>query len=384
MAFADNEKIEIEYTMSFNYDDIAENPRTLNDPITTIVCAHNKYSLGDEQGRNPQEVFTIISEKLNMDLGFLVYSREDQDEALKLIREKAFIEPVSLLDHSGISMSLGERRGWDEGMVGFIFIEKEHFKREYITEPSLDENSVLSKAVNLFEAEVEEYSEFKEGNVYMLNIQEVIKLAGNEIVVSNQPLHGFYGSAPIKNGMIDAMCECMEGDFEENKNLLSRTLEKNISSEEIEVVSKEILFGKLSDSAKEKLRNEYENIGLKVFVGEDGQSHIKIDGVVINDKTFTEAPMPWTPVVVKTEDIASLPEYQNELAGVKEDYVFLAPDEDSGTKRLFSMQSDPEQFRLLCDAILAISSVKDMLDKNRDRRTNNNTKFDCNSANLNP
>ncbi len=384
MAFADNQKIEIEYTMSFNYDDIAKNPRTLNDTITTMVCAHNRYSLGDEHGRNPQEVFTIISEKLNMDLGFLVYSREDQDEALKLIREKAYIEPVSLLDHSGVSMSLGERRGWDTGMVGFIFIEKEHFKSEYITEPSLNENSVLSKAVNLFEAEVEEYSEFMEGNVYGFDIKEVIKLAGNEIVVSSESLHGFYGSSPVKNGMIDAICQCMEGDFEENKNLLSTTLKKNISGEDFEIVSKEILFGELSDSVKEKLRNEYENIGLKVFVGEDGQNHIKIDGVVINDKTFTEAPMPWTPVVVKTEDIASLPEYHDELAGVKEDYVFLAPDEDGGAKRLFSMQSDPDEFRLLCDAILAISSIKDMLDKNRDRRANNNTKLDCNSANVNP
>jgi hypothetical protein len=89
------------------------NPRTEWDNITTMVCFHKKYKLGDRHGYRTED-----------------FSSWAELEAGIIKAEKPLIiMPLYLLDHSGITISTRDFHDpWDSGRVGFVYITRKSYE----------------------------------------------------------------------------------------------------------------------------------------------------------------------------------------------------------------------------------------------------------------
>ena len=154
-------------TVRIYYDEFPENPRTTFDNLGHMVCFHPRYNLGDKH---------IISTS--------EFSSPDELENL-LIREyhAGVILPLTLFDHSGISMRIG-RYGckWDSSFVGFIYVTEDEVIREY---GDLSEES-KKRAANVLKIEIEEYDAYLTGDVYRYESEDE---NGNEL----ESVGGFLG-----------------------------------------------------------------------------------------------------------------------------------------------------------------------------------------------
>jgi len=103
------------YKIEVIHDEDANSPRE-DDNLGTMVCFHNRYSLGDKHDYNSSN-----------------YNGWDEMERDIIKNEKVgVILPLYLYDHSGITMNTtGFSCRWDSGQVGFIFISKEKMREEY-------------------------------------------------------------------------------------------------------------------------------------------------------------------------------------------------------------------------------------------------------------
>ena len=115
------------------------NPREW-DNLGHMICAHNKYELGDEQIRAQD------------------YESWDHIEKELLINDPEVIlwRPLYLYDHGGITMSSAPFScGWDSGQVGFIYLDAEGFSHF---------DSIEDAAKALIQ-EVDIYSSYLEGDI---------------------------------------------------------------------------------------------------------------------------------------------------------------------------------------------------------------------------
>lgn len=139
-----------DYLISIDYDWDPVNPREWSN-FGTMVCFHNKYTLGDKHDLESPDYssWAEVRDAIEVDEGALV------------------ILPLYLYDHSGISMSVGASRGqhaaWDSGQVGFI----------YCTDGDMVANGIkdLDQAEALLRGEVETYNQFLTGQVYTYRIE---------------------------------------------------------------------------------------------------------------------------------------------------------------------------------------------------------------------
>jgi len=127
------------------------NPRQY-DNLGTMVCAHRRYELGDEQ---------ITDERFR---GWNHIYRY-----LRISRKAICVLPLGLYDHSGISMyvgagpAMGDSAGWDSGQVGFIYTTKERLDELGCNPDDVEE---------ALRAEVKEYSSYLCGEVYYYLIED--------------------------------------------------------------------------------------------------------------------------------------------------------------------------------------------------------------------
>ena len=141
-----------DYLISIDYDWDPVNPREW-DNFGTMVCFHNKYTLGDKHNLESPDYssWAEVRDAIEADLGAMV------------------ILPLYLYDHSGISMRVGSFRGvaqhagWDSGQVGFI----------YCTDGDMVANGIkdLAQAEALLRGEVEAYDCYLTGQVYTYRIE---------------------------------------------------------------------------------------------------------------------------------------------------------------------------------------------------------------------
>lgn len=144
-------------TVAIHYDDANEhcNPRGNDGNLTTMVCWHPDYVLGDEQLRGERGAVETIfeSERGRTD----VSSMRHLYRYLTLMRGAVCVLPLYLYDHSGISISAGTvnpfdnptvRRdefgrgmGWDTSMVGFVYTTAERIE-ELSGKPQIDTDPV--------------------------------------------------------------------------------------------------------------------------------------------------------------------------------------------------------------------------------------------------
>jgi hypothetical protein len=151
-----------------------------------MYCEHRKYSLGDDVGAARfdatcwQEVKSIIEEQYN----------------------PAIILPLSLYDHSGLAMQIGEVNDWDIGMVGYIYISDKNAKHELGTDELTPED--IEKLTTYAEVEVLDYSMYLQGEIYRMEVIETTTceccgVTREEVIDS---IGGFYGDSPLANGMV--------------------------------------------------------------------------------------------------------------------------------------------------------------------------------------
>lgn len=149
-AFIPEQQMKIYY-----HDDIAS-PRSPGEfsNMAHMVCFHRRMMLGDaDHGINPD------------DFG----SWEELEQFLINERGAYIICPLSIYDHSGVTIFIGPPRDqWDSGQVGFVYVTKDDILHEYGEVTPETER----RARQVIEGEVETYDRYLRGDVYGYEIYE--------------------------------------------------------------------------------------------------------------------------------------------------------------------------------------------------------------------
>lgn len=195
------------------YEDNPFNPRE-NDSVATFVCEHRSYMLGDEHciGDAANELFDslVTSQQIinyfvsdrqavlkNDEYGYYYSWNEngnerdsdcfsataDTDEIAEILTDELelqdklnlveasgeiVIQPISMYEHSGISIWLGGYAGhpdaqWDCGTLGFAYITKATAEEEM---PNFSEKTWKEWANQVMKDEMKEYAAYVSGQVY--------------------------------------------------------------------------------------------------------------------------------------------------------------------------------------------------------------------------
>lgn len=168
-------------TINLVYDQIPRNPREECGTLTTMVCWHPSYILGDPHDwASPED-----------------YKREASElhGGLEL--------PLYLLDHSGLTIQT-EPFGcpWDSGQVGWIFVNKKQFLSD--TGSTRLTPSLRKKAIDLMINEVELYDFYLRGDMWGIVIAENCPCCGQSDTVI-ESCWGFFGNDPLQNGMLECI-----------------------------------------------------------------------------------------------------------------------------------------------------------------------------------
>jgi len=127
-------------------DDDPSSPREY-DNLSHMVCAHRRYTLGDEQRREA----------------------ETEEELRERVPGIVAILPLYLYDHSGITISTGTFGcAWDSGQVGWAYVTQESAESMGCVGGDWTEEK-LCESIRM---EVEEYDKFLTGDVYGYVITE--------------------------------------------------------------------------------------------------------------------------------------------------------------------------------------------------------------------
>lgn len=145
------------------------NPRSW-DNLGTMLCCHRDYQLGDcNSNKETEEQLAEICRK---------YGKSDEEiDEMTFVGEVRFILdqddvcglPLYITDHSGISMQTYRFDAWDSSFVGLIFVEKDFYLAQMCLK---DEEGWKEKAKETLKSEVETYSDYLEGNVYIWTLYE--------------------------------------------------------------------------------------------------------------------------------------------------------------------------------------------------------------------
>lgn len=179
-------------------DPDAESPREW-DTLGTMVCAHRRYNLGDNDGL--EKARELIQERFSDEwldnAGFDLSYVPDVEKALEATR-LAIMLPLYLYDHGGITMKCSPFScSWDSGKVGFIYISKEDVRREYGWKRLTKER--IQKIYTYLQGEVEVYDQYLTGDVWGFEVVEE-----DEVIDS---CWGFFGSDPVTNGVLDHLAD---------------------------------------------------------------------------------------------------------------------------------------------------------------------------------
>lgn len=170
------------------------NPRKDFDNLGVMLCRHSRYNLGDEDAEEPDEDAEVSAEIFSL--------------------------PLYLYDHSGLSMNTtGFNDRWDSGQVGMIYCTLEAARENWLQPDATwdtllptgdgEEITMREYAIRVMQAEVEQYNQYLQGDVYGFVVEECDKCecCGHEEWSEVDSCGGFYGSDPFENGMSEYVDE---------------------------------------------------------------------------------------------------------------------------------------------------------------------------------
>lgn len=125
--------------LEIHQDDSPESPREW-DNLGTMICDHPHYTLGDEQ-------------------------ITDEDEINERLKDAVIVLPLTLYDHSGISMSVGNPIDkWDSSLVGVIYVNRDRLLKEYGVKRL--SKKIIETAKDVLRNEIEIYDLYIRGETY--------------------------------------------------------------------------------------------------------------------------------------------------------------------------------------------------------------------------
>jgi hypothetical protein len=183
------------FNINVYFDEDARDPRAEFDGLGTMICFHNRYTLGDPHKyvNAAEAIFHILWEDLDaytvtMDTDFQYMQSEDFAGKYWPKFEKLTITlPLYLYDHSGITMRTDSFEcPWDSGQVGFIYISRAKAREEYgrLTKKN------LQRVTTYMTGEVEEYDHFLTGQVFGYQVKPT---TANKNIECDDSCWGFYG-----------------------------------------------------------------------------------------------------------------------------------------------------------------------------------------------
>lgn len=161
------------------------------DNVGTMVCWHNRYTLGDIQPACSPDKYMLELMQLR-EYRLHVYWVPDDiklEHVKRYINKHFIVLPLYLYDHGGLSMCTSPFGcPWDSGQVGFIYVERT--SREY------------SDPIAGLTAEVDIYDQWLRGDVYCYTVED----SAGEILDS---CCGFYGYDDCRQEAIEACANCL-------------------------------------------------------------------------------------------------------------------------------------------------------------------------------
>jgi hypothetical protein len=160
-------------------DESPRSPREDFDQLGVMVCFHNRYSLGDKHNYSSKD-----------------YSGwNDMKNAIMRNENAVAILPLYLFDHSGIKIDTKEfENRFDSGQIGWIYMTKknavENWGKKNLT------LKIILKAVACLEAEVKEYDQYLQGDIYGFKVKTL------DTKEDLDSCWGFYGDE-ADNGIFD-------------------------------------------------------------------------------------------------------------------------------------------------------------------------------------
>lgn len=142
------------YELKIEQDNDPMNPRTDWDNITTMLCFHKRYDLGD---KNPYKSSDFDS-------------WEEMKQQIEQDYNVFMIKPLYLYDHSGITISTSPFGcQWDSGQVGWIFIDEKQWKLMMGEDMDRSEERLNS----IIDSDVKTYDQYITGEVYRYELYEI-------------------------------------------------------------------------------------------------------------------------------------------------------------------------------------------------------------------
>lgn len=205
------ETIEVEafgkkVAVSITDDCDSESPRCW-DNVGTMVYAHRRYTLGDEEisgncdSLNEAFVLYVYENLMEVSLSepyldpysHCELNQKGIDRVEKWIEANLIVLPVYLYDHSGITISTSPFScSWDSGQVGYIFCTKQDARRE------LNKKSLTSERIErikeILKSEVGVFDDYLRGDVYKYHVDEL-----------GLSCSGFIGDDHGESGLIDSV-----------------------------------------------------------------------------------------------------------------------------------------------------------------------------------
>jgi hypothetical protein len=138
----------LEYKISTDHDSF--NPRTDNDNLGVMHCAHKKYDLGDKDAPTP----------------FV-----DDDYRAGVLRDDVLVsKPIYMYDHSGITVRHTPFDcQWDSGLLGWHYMLKSVAEENW---PSQTGDELIASVEACLKAEIEEYDAYIQGDVWYVEITD--------------------------------------------------------------------------------------------------------------------------------------------------------------------------------------------------------------------
>lgn len=207
-------------------DDNPEDPRGW-DNLGTMYCSHRRYTLGDQQFNDGNEIAEILS---GFSLDDPQFENMPDNEVMaklhKMINENMIYLPLFLYDHSGITMSTGRFScPWDSGQVGYIAVEIEKVKQEYGWKKMSPKR--VKKIEDYLRAEVKTYDDYLTGSVYGYATAYVDE-NGKMLDDYFDSCWGYYGYNHEESGLMEA-AECsIKGEIKRRKELRQSQIRKHI------------------------------------------------------------------------------------------------------------------------------------------------------------